>query len=63
MVAARQTAFRKDTLDEAASVYRPDIYDEATGETHAANRDDAIGLTQGPEFPENDPRAYLAALG
>lgn len=63
MAGARQTSFSKDAFDAAASVYRPDLYDEATGETHLANRDDPVGLTQGPAFSENDPRAYLAALG
>jgi hypothetical protein len=44
-------------------VYRPDLYDEATGETHFANQDDPVGLTEGPAFSESDPRAYLTALG
>ena len=63
MVRARQAAFNEDAFDEAASVYRPDLYDEATGETDIADGDDPVRLTQGPAFSENDPRAYLAALG
>lgn len=41
MVSAHQTAFTETASAAAAAVYRPDIYDMATGETHRGMRETA----------------------
>jgi NitT/TauT family transport system ATP-binding protein len=62
MVHAGQTSFSKEAFDAAASVYRPDLYDAATGERALPATDDPVDLAGGPRFSERDPAAYLAAL-
>jgi NitT/TauT family transport system ATP-binding protein len=62
MVHAGQTSFSREAYDAAAAVYRPDIYDRATGETALPATDDPVDLAIGPRFSEHDPAAYLAAL-
>jgi two-component system, oxyanion-binding sensor len=63
MVHAGQTPYTEDALAAAASVYRPDLYDRATGELPAPPKADPVMLTAGPSFTDPDTRAYLAALG
>jgi NitT/TauT family transport system ATP-binding protein len=62
MVHAGQTSFSKEAFDAAAAVYRPDLYDLATGEAPLPATDDPVDLASGPRFSERDPAAYLAAL-
>lgn len=62
MVLAGQTPFSDDAFRAAASVYRPDIYDRATGDASTPAADDPIDLAMGPRFSECDPASYLAAL-
>src|SRR5262249_38728983 len=63
MVGAGQTAFEDETYYAAASVYRPDLYDAATGETHRNRGENWVTLKVGTGFEENDPKAYLANIG
>ena len=62
MVHAGQASFSNEAYDAAATVYRPDLYERATGETALPATDDPVDLAIGPRFPERDPAAYLAAL-
>jgi hypothetical protein len=62
MAGAGQTPFVADLYRAAAGVYRPELYDEATGETHVQTTGDPIAPTHGPRFSEHDPEAYLGAL-
>ena len=63
MVHAGQTPFSNGAFDAAARVYRPDLYDLATGEASVSLPDDPVELAMGPRFSDDDPAAYLAALG
>lgn len=62
MVACGQTFFAYEVYRAAASVYRPDLYDVATGEAHIQEAGDPVALTMGPRFSEMDPESYLRAL-
>ena len=62
MVAAGQTAFTVEAIEAAADVYRPDLYDQATGEPRPALSGDPVELAAGPKFLDDDPAAYLSAL-
>ena len=46
----------------AATVYRPDLYDAATGDRPALLPQDSVGLVHGPAFSGDDLNAYLAAV-
>ena len=61
MVRAGQTQFGDSAFQAAALVYRPDLYDAATGEHATPPLGDPVGLSMGPEFSENDLSAYLAS--
>jgi len=63
MVGAGQTPFIDDKYVAAASIYRPDLYDVATGETHGRRLENAVAMTTGSNFEERDPAAYLAGIG
>ena len=62
MVHAGQTSFSNEAYDAAAAVYRPDLYELATGEAALPATDDPVDLATGPRFSERDPAAYLSAL-
>jgi len=62
MVHAGQASFSNEAYDAAATVYRPDLYERATGEAALPATDDPVDLAVGPRFSERDPAAYLAAL-
>ena len=46
----------------AQAVYRPDLFDAATGNAATDFPDDPIGLKFGPAFRSDDLEAYVAAL-
>jgi NitT/TauT family transport system ATP-binding protein len=48
--------------DRAASVYRPELFDNAIGEVAARESSDPVGLRFGPAFQRDDLAAYIAAL-
>jgi len=62
MVRAGQTPFSDEAFHAAAAVYRPGLYDEATGESPTTLAGDPVALSMGPAFSERDPRGYLAAF-
>src|ERR1051326_7228593 len=62
MARAGQTRFTHETLAAAASVYRPALYEAATGEAPTPSAADPIGLSAGPAFSGEAPLAYLRAL-
>jgi NitT/TauT family transport system ATP-binding protein len=62
MVGARQTVFVEEKYLAAAAVYRPDLYDAATGETHRHHGEDAVAMKIGSTFEERNPVGYLASI-
>jgi ABC-type nitrate/sulfonate/bicarbonate transport system substrate-binding protein len=60
MVRWGQTPLRPDALKTAMAVFRPDLYDAATG--RAAGTVNAIGAFAGPPFDPNDVVGHLAAF-
>jgi NitT/TauT family transport system ATP-binding protein len=63
MAGAGQTAFREEKYLAAAAVYRPDLYDAATGEAHRYRGENAVAMKIGSGFEEHNPTAYLATIG
>jgi NitT/TauT family transport system ATP-binding protein len=63
MAGAGQTIFTEEKYIAAAAVYRPDLYDAATGETHRARGENAVAMKIGSGFEEHDAKAYLATIG
>jgi two-component system, oxyanion-binding sensor len=63
MVRWGQTSIRPDALKTAMSVFRPDLYDVASGHRgKASDGSDAIGAFAGPAFNPDDIAAHLAAF-
>jgi two-component system, oxyanion-binding sensor len=63
MVRWGQTTIRPDALKIAMSVFRPDLYDVASGQRgKASDGSDAIGAFAGPAFNPDDIAAHLAAF-
>ncbi|PDT77097.1 CmpA/NrtA family ABC transporter substrate-binding protein [Bradyrhizobium sp. C9] len=60
MVRWGQTPYRPEALKAAMAVFRPDLYDAASG--RAANTSNAIGAFAGPPFDPNDVPGHLAAF-
>jgi two-component system, oxyanion-binding sensor len=60
MVRWGQTTFKPDALRAAMAVFRPDLYDAASGRPAEASR--AIGAFAGPPFDPNDVPGHLAAF-
>jgi NitT/TauT family transport system ATP-binding protein len=60
MVRWGQTPFRPDALKAAMAVFRPDLYDAASGRPAGASN--AIGAFAGPPFDPNDVPGHLAAF-
>ena len=52
----------EDQAQKAASVFRPDIFDAATGNNALPESADPIGLKFGPAFDSGDLQAYVDAL-
>jgi len=57
----------RQSLDEsqavaAAMVFRPDVFDSATGNNAPPQAHDPIGLRFGPAFDSADLKAYIDAL-
>ena len=64
MVRWRQAPLSPALLAEAKAVYRPDLYDAATGtkpQPVPGEPVDGVGAFTGPTFDENDLAKYLAA--
>ena len=63
MVRWGQTALRPDALRTAMGVFRPDLYDVASGHRgKASDTSDAIGAFAGPAFNPEDIAGHLAAF-
>jgi two-component system, oxyanion-binding sensor len=63
MVRWGQTALRPDALRTAMGVFRPDLYDVASGHRgNASDASDAIGAFAGPAFNPQDIAGHLAAF-
>ncbi|MBR0872700.1 ABC transporter substrate-binding protein [Bradyrhizobium tropiciagri] len=62
MVRWGQTPFRPDALKTAMAVFRPDLYDAATGTGRAADTVTAVSAFAGPPFDPNDVAGHLAAF-
>jgi two-component system, oxyanion-binding sensor len=63
MVRWGQTAMRPDALRTAMGVFRPDLYDVASGHRgKVADASDAIGAFAGPAFNPEDIAGHLAAF-
>jgi two-component system, oxyanion-binding sensor len=63
MVRWGQTAMKPDALKTAMGVFRPDLYDAASGrESKPSGPSDAIGAFAGPAFDPNDLAGHLAAF-
>jgi NitT/TauT family transport system ATP-binding protein len=63
MVRWGQTAMKPDALETAMGVFRPDLYDAASGrESKSAGPSGAIGAFAGPAFDPNDLPGHLAAF-
>lgn len=60
MVRWGQTPFRPEALKAAMAVFRPDLYDAASGQPAGASH--AIGAFAGPPFDPNDVQGHLAAF-
>ena len=61
MFAHRQN-IREEEAAAAAAVFRPDIFDAATGRNWVSQPDDPIGLRYGPAFDSENLEGYVAAL-
>ncbi len=63
MVRWGQTAMRPEALKAAKGVFRPDLYDGATGQpVKATDGGDPIGAFAGPAFDPDDITGHLAAF-
>jgi two-component system, oxyanion-binding sensor len=63
MVRWGQTALRPDALKTAMGVFRPDLYDIASGHRgKTSDASDAIGAFAGPAFDPEDISAHLSAF-
>jgi two-component system, oxyanion-binding sensor len=63
MVRWGQTALRPDALRTAMGVFRPDLYDAASGHRgKVSDASDAIGAFAGPAFNPEDIAGHLAAF-
>ncbi len=63
MVRWGQTTIRPDALKTAMGVFRPDLYDVASGQPgKASGRSDPIGAFAGPAFDPADIAGHLAAF-
>jgi two-component system, oxyanion-binding sensor len=63
MVRWGQTAMQPEALRAAMGVFRPDLYDAATGQpANAAEGGDRIGAFAGPAFNPDDIAGHLAAF-
>lgn len=63
MVRWGQTTIRPDALKTAMGVFRPDLYDAATGgQSKPAGASNPIGAFAGPAFDPNDIQGHLAAF-
>jgi NitT/TauT family transport system ATP-binding protein len=60
MVRWGQTTMRSDALKTAMSVFRPDLFDVASG--HKGQAGNAIGAFAGPAFDPDDIAGHLAAF-
>ncbi|WP_050406647.1 CmpA/NrtA family ABC transporter substrate-binding protein [Bradyrhizobium embrapense] len=60
MVRWGQTPYRPEALKAAMAVFRPDLYDTASG--RSADASSAIGAFAGPPFDPNDVPGHLAAF-
>ena len=60
MVRWGQTPFRPEALKAAMAVFRPDLYDAASGQPAGAAN--AIGAFAGPPFDPADVQGHLAAF-
>ncbi|MBR1206814.1 MULTISPECIES: CmpA/NrtA family ABC transporter substrate-binding protein [unclassified Bradyrhizobium] len=60
MVRWGQTPYRPEALKAAMAVFRPDLYDAASG--RPAGTSNAIGAFAGPPFDPNDVPGHLAAF-
>jgi NitT/TauT family transport system ATP-binding protein len=60
MVRWGQTTMRSDALKTAMSVFRPDLFDAASG--HKGQAGNAIGAFAGPAFDPDDIAGHLAAF-
>ncbi len=60
MVRWGQTPYRPEALKAAMAVFRPDLYDAASG--RPADTSNAIGAFAGPPFDPNDVPGHLAAF-
>lgn len=60
MVRWGQTPFRPEALKAAMAVFRPDLYDAASGQPAGASN--AIGAFAGPPFDPADVQGHLAAF-
>lgn len=60
MVRWGQTPFKPEALKAAMAVFRPDLYDAASG--HPAGASNAIGAFAGPPFDPSDVSGHLAAF-
>jgi ABC-type nitrate/sulfonate/bicarbonate transport system substrate-binding protein len=60
MVRWGQTPYRPEALKAAMAVFRPDLYDAASG--RPAGTSNAIGAFAGPPFDPNDVLGHLAAF-
>lgn len=64
MVRWRQTPFSEEMLKAARTVYRPDLFDAATGTTPTTTSSgpvDGVGAFTGPAFDADNVAKYLAA--
>jgi hypothetical protein len=52
-----------DKYRAAAAVYRPDLYDAATGETHRYPGETAVAMKIDSGFEEHNPKVHLATIG
>jgi len=63
MVRWGQTALRPDALKTAMGVFRPDLYDAASGRLgQSTGASNPIGAFAGPAFDPNDIQGHLAAF-
>ena len=63
MVRWGQTALRPEALKTAMSVFRPDLFDAASGQKGIATKaSSAIGAFAGPAFDPGDIAGHLAAF-
>jgi two-component system, oxyanion-binding sensor len=62
MVRWGQTALKPDALKTAMGIFRPDLYDAASGRRKPASASNAVGAFVGPPFDPNDIPGHLKAF-